>query len=157
MSFLFLTAASQQGGWVCTCTWEMTHLGQLTQVGRRISQTRQHVKLGKREIIGMLRVIPFVSPHHHHTWRNSALPDMSEHLPANGKWWMNSLICFGCLSCFCFVFWTVFISVHKFSYFYSSNSLLHSTQGERMSSCALLSYHLGLTHNSQCDTIKLFG
>lgn len=45
-------------------------------------------------------------------------------------WWMKSLFYFACVHDFCFLCWTVFVSSHKFSHFYSSNSLPHCSGRE---------------------------
>jgi len=71
----------------------------------------------------------FVFPSNPHAWWSPAFLEMAEHLPADGKWWMNSLFLFACACGFCFTYSTVFISAHRFSHFYPSSSLPRPTGG----------------------------
>ena len=73
---------------------------------------------------------------------------MAEHLPADGKQWMNSLFCFACVHSFCFTYSTVFNSTHTFSHFYSPSSLPHPISvGDQASGCVVFSCQQGLNHD----------
>lgn len=74
-------------------------------------------------------------PSHSYLWLSPALQRMAEHLPAQGKW-MNSFICFACVSSFCFTYETVFNSTYTISHFHSSDSLPHP-MGVCVPSCLL--------------------
>lgn len=60
----------------------------------------------------------------------SCFPRSREHLPADRKLQMIFLFCFVCTSRFCHSSQSIFISTHEFSYFYTSDCLLHTTWGE---------------------------
>lgn len=66
-------------------------------------------------------------------------PGMAEHLPAQSKWWIDTLFCSACMCSSCFTSLAVFISAHKISH--SSDSLWHPTWREWES------FWLGLTHD----------
>lgn len=90
----------------------------------------------------------FVLPSHCYFWWSLAFPEVSKHLPACGNWWMNSLPCFACAGGFCFIYYIVFISSHKYSNFYPSDSLLHPTREEYGCSCMVLNFWLWLNHET---------
>jgi len=70
-----------------------------------------------------------VFPSNYYAWWRSAFLEVTEHLPANEKQWMNSFSCFACTYSFWFTYETVFMSAHEFSHFYLSDSLPRLTVG----------------------------
>lgn len=112
--------------------------------------------------ISFIRVtMSFVFPSHWCMWWNSTFLEILESLPAHGAYWMNSLLCIALLyfASLCFAllclhahlylsYYIVFISVHKFCQFFSSNSLLHPSyvnEGVNELLCGF-SCQLGLNH-----------
>lgn len=75
----------------------------------------------------------------------------------HGKWWMYSLFCFACGCSFCFTCWIVFILIHEFSQFCSSDPLLHPNREGRMrgevSELQLSSWYLGLNNDTLVATL----
>lgn len=61
-------------------------------------------------------VIVFVFPSQRQKWWSPDFLEMDEHLPAHGKYLINSIS-------FSFTYYTVFNSSHEFSHFYSSHCL----------------------------------
>lgn len=89
-----------------------------------------------------------VLPSHHYMWWDPTVLEMDEHLPVHGKQWINFLLCFVCMHCFCFLYWTVFILTHEFSNFYTLPILsLSLLEGEWAKCCKGLGCWLGLNCN----------
>lgn len=71
--------------------------------------------VGKKEEGEAYELMAFVFPKNYHTWCTSAFLGMAKHLPAHGKWSMNSVFCFACVCKFCFIYQVVITSTHEFS------------------------------------------
>lgn len=82
----------------------------------------------------------FVSPSHCCMWWSLTLLELAGHLPARGKWRMNSLACFAGAYGFSFTSDTAVISTHELSHSYPSDSLLHPTLREGVIGCVGLSW-----------------
>lgn len=76
------------------------NLDSWSQLTTRVSHHTQHIKLGKEH--GTFGLMVFVFHCHHYKWWSLALLEMAEHLPAFGRWWMDSLFCFACMPGSCF-------------------------------------------------------
>ena len=105
---IWLTLSPQWAGLVCTRSWEGTQPGQLTWDGQR--DMRYHmtscsaIKAAGKEKGGMFMVMVFVFPSNRYTGWNPAFQEVVKYLPANGKQWKNSLLCFACVCSFCFTY-----------------------------------------------------
>ena len=108
--FLLLTPPHQRVGWGCTRSWEGTQLGRLTPTDQRDipyhMMSCSAYKAGRRRRKGgdTFGVMAFVLPSNCQAWWSPAFLEMAEHLPADGKWWMNSLLCFACACGFSFAY-----------------------------------------------------
>jgi len=116
--FLLLTLPWQWVSWGCTSCWKGTQPGQLTPANQR--DISHHVMLwsaikaeGKRRGRGgeggemdtvTFSVMAFVFPSNRYMWRSPVFLRMDEHLPADGRQWMNSLFCFACAHSFFFTY-----------------------------------------------------
>ena len=129
--FLPLTPHVQWGGWDAQEVGRGHSRDSWSQLTQGIFQTiwghAQHVKLGKKKEGGTLGAMAFVFPSPRYACWSPAVLEMDEHLPADGKRWMNSFFCFACVCGFCSTYSTVFISTHEFSHFCPSSSLPHPT------------------------------
>ena len=151
--FLLLTPLHQQGGWRCTRSREGTQPGQLTPSDQRdipyyMASCSAYKAGGRRRTGRLFGLMEFVFSSNYYAWWSPAFLEMAEHLPADGKWWRNSLFCFACMRSFCFIYSTVFISIHEFSHFYLLILCPIPAGGEWASGCLVLSCLLGLNHNA---------
>ena len=97
-SCLLLTPPHQWVGWGCTRSWEGTQPGQLTPTDQRdipyhMTSCSAYKARGRRRKWGMFGVMVFVFTGNHYTWWSPAFLEVAEHLPADGKRRMNSLLC----------------------------------------------------------------
>jgi len=118
---------------MCMGSWEGKQLGLLTQAkgdilyhmtSRSVCKAR-----GRSRKERTFTVMAFVCSSSDYAWRSLAFLEMAEHLPADGKSWMNFLFCFAWAQGFFFTCWTAFRSAHEFSHLHPSSSLPHPTWG----------------------------
>ena len=94
--FPLLAPPCQRDGWECTRSWEGTQTGQVTQTDQRdipyhMMSCSVYKELGGRGGgAAAFGVMVFVFPSNHYVWQSPAFLGMAEHLPAHGKWGMNS-------------------------------------------------------------------
>ena len=104
---LLLTPPHQRVGWGAQEVGRGHSWDSWPQLTKGVFHTRwchaqQCKSWGKRRKVGMFGVMPFVFPSNcYMCWS----PAFLEHLPADGKWWMNSLFCFVCTYDFCFTYY----------------------------------------------------
>ena len=100
------TSEQAEGG---TRSWEGTQPGQLTPTDQKdipdhMTSCLAYKAGGRRRNRGTFGVTTFVFPSHCYAWWSPAFLEMAEHLPAHGKLWMNSLVCFVCMCGICFTY-----------------------------------------------------
>lgn len=126
-SFLLLTPPNQWAGWERTRSWEGAQLEQLTPTDQNRGK-----KVEEREFGVMESVFPSNSD----MWWSSVFLKMAEHLPTNGKLWINSLFCFAlhCAQLFLSLLNCPYLNTLRFLYFCSSYFLPYPSAGEQASS-----------------------
>ena len=87
--------------------WEGAQPGQLTPAGQRdipyyMTSCSAIKSEGRRRKRGCSELRHFVFQSNRCVWWSPAVLEMAEQLPANGKWWVNSLFCFASVHSFCF-------------------------------------------------------
>ena len=95
---LLLTLTNQQEAWECKKKLEGDTARTADPNWSKAYSTASDVILSNK-IWGKertFRVLVFVFPSKHYAWWSPAFLEMAEHLPANGKYWINSLFYFAC-------------------------------------------------------------
>ena len=103
---------------------------------------------GEEEEGGTFRVTSSAFPSHHYVWWSSAFLETAEHLPADGRWWMNSSLCSACTCSFALPIKLSLSQPRSFLTFtLPVLSPIPPRGREQGSGCAGPSCQLGLTHN----------